>query len=54
MLNQTQINPLFQKDFVNIRTLEVYATKVLMQGKLIAVTYTLRSYLNQFSLGELF
>ena len=25
--------------------------KVLMQGKLIAVSYTLRTYLNQFSLG---
>ena len=26
-------------------------TKVLMQGKLIAVAYTLRTYRNQFSLG---
>ena len=26
-------------------------TKVVMQGKLIAVSYTLRTYLNQFSLG---
>ena len=26
-------------------------TKVLMQGKLIAVVYTLRTYWNQFSLG---
>ena len=25
--------------------------KVLMQGKLIAVAYTLRTYWNQFSLG---
>ena len=28
-----------------------YMCKVLMQGKLIAVAYTLRTYWNQFSLG---
>ena len=28
-------------------------TKVLMQGKLIEVAYTLRTFLNQFSLGEI-
>ena len=27
-------------------------TKVIMQGKLIAVVYTLRTYWNQFSLGS--
>ena len=36
---------------LNKKDLSLLFSKVLMQGKLIAVAYTLRTYWNQFSLG---
>ena len=40
-------------DLANKETsLKLQGTKVIMQGKLIAVSYTLRTYWNQFSLAE--
>ena len=42
------------KVFASMYHLMIYETildKVTMQGKLIAVAYTLRAYRNQFSLG---
>ena len=43
---------LCQKYFKN-KVFDILKIKGVMQGKLIAVAYTLRTYRNQFSLGEI-
>ena len=52
-LTQYLLIKLFQSRILIIAILTRFS-KVLMQGKLIAVVYTLRTYWNQFSLGGIF
>ena len=50
------LNPSFSESILEIFLMKRFkkykvVTKNVMQGKLIAVVYTLRTYWNQFSLG---
>ena len=47
--NPCSYRPIYISSLITIYLLAI--AKVVMQGKLIAVAYTLRSYRNQFSLG---
>ena len=53
-LNQQLINLLINHEIIQFRSNNNMWNKVLMQGKLIVVAYTLRTYWNQFSLGGIF